>query len=115
MMERPMREDPGWRARDAKGLGEAIRAVLKRVDMGSRGWLDHVAREWEEIAGAAVAAHTRPGRIERDALVVFVDSSVWLDELSRHGRHALLQNILRRADTRAVKRLIFRLDPDPRR
>ena len=115
MMERPMREDPGWRARDAKALGDGIRSVLKRLDMGSRGWLEQVACDWAEIAGAEAAAHTRPGRLERDALVVFVDSSVWMDELSRRGRHALLQNILRRPDTRAVKRLIFRLDPDPRR
>ena len=115
MAERPMREDPGWRARDAKGLGDAIRAILKRVDLPSRGWLEQLTRDWAKIAGPEVATHTRPARMERDALVVFVDSSVWIDELSRRGRHILLQNILRQPNTRAVKRLMFRLEPDPRR
>ena len=115
MLERPMREDPGWRARDARGLGDAIRAVLKRANLGSREWLEQLTVDWDQIAGVAVAAHTRPGRMERDALVVFVDNSVWLSELSRRGSRALLQNILRRPDTQAVKRLIFRLDPEPRR
>lgn len=115
MAEKPMREDPGWRARDAKGLSDAIRTAFKRLNLDSREWFDQLAAEWTAIAGAGVAAHTRPGRMERDALVVFVDSSVWLNELSRRGSQALLQNILRQPGTKTVKRLIFRLDPDPRR
>ena len=115
MGERAMTEDPGWRAREAKGLGEAIRTVLRRMDLDSRGWQEHLTREWTNIAGATVAAHSRPGRMERDALVVFVDSSVWLEELARRGHRALLQSILRQPNTTAIKRLMFRLDPDPRR
>jgi hypothetical protein len=53
--------------------------------------------------------------MDRDALVVFVDNSVWLEELSRRGHRALLQSILRQPNTTAIKRLMFRLDPDPRR
>ncbi|HPM42053.1 MAG TPA: DUF721 domain-containing protein [bacterium] len=45
-----------------------------------KGW--RLMERWEEIAGQAVATHSRPARWQGKNLVVRVDSAPWMQELS---------------------------------
>ncbi len=45
-----------------------------------KGW--RLMERWEEIAGPAVAAHSRPARWQGKNLIVRVDSAPWMQELS---------------------------------
>lgn len=48
---------------------------------------------WAGAVGPDVAAHARPGRFEGGTLTVLVKGSVWLAELRREARAALLPRL----------------------
>jgi predicted nucleic acid-binding Zn ribbon protein len=80
--------------------------------------LDSMVAEWPALVGKAVAAHCRPGRLEKGELTVFVDSSVWLNELVRYSRQQLLSNLQAKFGRNEVRSVRVQLDPDgpaPRR
>jgi predicted nucleic acid-binding Zn ribbon protein len=99
--------------RDATPVGEIIPQLMKKLGVESEHWQEVLSGSWEKLAGKAVAKHTRPGRFEKGTLVVFVDSSVWLNELSRYGKDDLLANLQKTFGADRIKAVRFQLDPDP--
>jgi len=100
--------------RDPVRLGEVVSGVMKKLGLGNERWLVDLSGEWEEIAGQAVAKHTRPGRINGGRLVIFVDNSVWLSELNRGGVSKMLENLQNRFGADKIKSVRLELDPgDP--
>jgi len=93
-------------------LGSVIPGVMKRLGLEVDAWLQELGEEWGTLVGAGVARHARPGRVQKNNLVVFVDSSVWLNELARYGKDELLANLQKRFGRDKVRSLSFQLDPD---
>ncbi len=98
--------------RDPVRLNEALAGAMKTLGLESAHWLETLGNEWPRLVGAAVARHTRPGRLDRNRLIVFVDSSVWLNELSRYGRKEMLAALRQRFGDGKFADLAFQLDPD---
>jgi hypothetical protein len=104
--------------REAIPLAEGIAAVFAKIPVPRDGWVLEVQRDWPRIAGAAVAAHTRPAGVQGKELLVYVDSSVWLTELARFCPGELLARVRQHVGAAHVDTIRFRLDPDllpPRR
>jgi predicted nucleic acid-binding Zn ribbon protein len=101
----PPPENPG------ADLGSVVADVMKRIGLTADHWLNTLEEEWTDLVGATVAKHTRPGRFERKRLTVYVDSSVWLHELSRTGRHLMLANLEKRYGPGKITSVSFHLDP----
>jgi predicted nucleic acid-binding Zn ribbon protein len=99
-------------SREPLALADGIAKVLRACRPRGNALLETLAAEWIAIAGADLARHTRPAAMERDCLVVYVDSSVWLHELQRYGQKQLLENVRRREGGTAVRTLRLRLDPE---
>lgn len=93
-------------------MAHLVAGVMKRLGLADEHWLAEMADEWTGLVGDAVAAHARPGRVERGTLYVFVDSSVWLSELQRYGSTQLLQNLGQRFGRERVKAVRFVMDPE---
>ena len=96
----------------ARSIGEVIPAIMKRMGLEEQHWMTELSGEWDKIVGEDVARHTRPGKVQGDALVVFVDNSVWLNELSRYGKVPMLANLKKRFGSGKIDSLRFQLDPD---
>ena len=94
-------------------LSEVAEQLLKKWGLEGRVWEERLLRDWPEVVGAQVAAHSRPGRMDRGTLVIFVDGSVWLSELTRYIRGPLLANVQRHCGADKVRSLRLQLDPDP--
>ncbi len=86
--------------------------IIKKAGLEDRRWEHRLIEKWTELAGAEVARHTRPGKMEGATLVVFVTNSSWLFEMSRHGHRQLLKNIHRILGDEEIKKLRFQIDPD---
>jgi len=97
--------------REAVAVGDMVGSVMKRLGLAGREWEGILQREWPELVGDDVARHTRPGRIDRKRLVVYVDSSTWLHELKRYSRGRFLGNIQRRVGADRIASLDFQMDP----
>ena len=99
---------------DASPLGTFIPQLMKRLGLAEQHWVGRLEEAWPGLVGDAVAGHTRPGRLEHGVLVVFVDSSVWLSELSRYGRGEMLASVRRRFGSRKISNIRLQLDPGDR-
>jgi len=112
--ERAQLEDrrPPAPIRDPRAIAEVIPALMKRLGAEAPHWVRLLQDEWPGLVGAAVAAHTRPGRLDRESLIVFVDSSVWLYELERCGRQTMLSKLRERFPGLPARSITMQLDPD---
>jgi len=95
-----------------RAIGDIIPKLMKRLGLEDTHWLTLLAEEWQEMVGEAVARHTRPGRLENKDLVVFVDNSAWLSELSRYGRKEMLAKLQERFGSSKIASLRLQLDPE---
>jgi len=100
--------------REARSIGGIIPAVMKSLGLDQQRRLSELAGEWEQIVGADIARHTRPGRLEQGELLVFVDSSVWLSELARYGRKEMVEKLGNKYGRGKIRSITLRLDPDRR-
>lgn len=93
-------------------MAAGVENVLKRMGLAHAAWAAEIADAWPSIVGKQLARHTRPGTLQGSELTVYVDSSVWLNELQRYGLAALLGNVQEYAGVDKVRRVRLQLDPD---
>lgn len=86
--------------------------VLRGLRLEERNWQSEMLQEWTALAGKTVSRHARPGKVSGTCLTVFVDSPVWLAEITRNQRGPLLQALQRRFGASRVASLRFLADPD---
>jgi predicted nucleic acid-binding Zn ribbon protein len=111
--ERHRLADPAPPTRETEVLvGKVIPGLIKRMGIGDELWLRELEDRWPELVGPAVAVHTRPGRYEKGALIVFVDSSGWLNELKRYAQKEMLNRLQERFTTSKIRWLRLDLDPE---
>ncbi|MEI8352281.1 MAG: DUF721 domain-containing protein, partial [bacterium] len=79
--------------REPARVADVLPELLRKLGLEDRLWMQILLRDWPAIAGEAVARHARPGRMDQKTLIVFVDSGVWVNELKRYGKAALLKNV----------------------
>ena len=92
-------------------ISDIIPGIMKKLGLEQEQWTTVLDREWTELVGATVAAHTRPGRYQNRQLVVFVDSATWLNELKRYNQAEMLKKLQARFRADKIRRLS--LQPDP--
>lgn len=92
-------------------IGTALAALVRQLDSQKQSRTGRLEDDWERLAGRVVAAHTRPGPLVREELVVYVDSSAWLSQLHRTGRSTLLAALQKEFGPALIRRLRLQLDP----
>ena len=88
-----------------------IRDIFSRMNAGEQSVWRQVEQEWNNLAGTVIARHTSPVRLDHKMLVVAVDSAVWLNELIRFERAALLVRLQQRVGKDRIKTIHFQADP----
>jgi len=92
-------------------LRGAITRLFKNLDGQTGSILQKISAKWKNMAGENVAAHSRPGRLNENILYVYVDSSVWLAEITRFHSDDILRKIQRQIGPATVKRVRFQVNP----
>jgi len=85
--------------------------IFSRLNAGEQCVWRQVEQEWNNLVGAVIARHTSPVRLDHKMLVVAVDSAVWLNELIRFERAALLARLQQRVGKDRIKTIHFQADP----
>jgi len=95
---------------------DIVKDIFKSIDVRRQpALLDQIREAWHELAGPGAATHARPGYLDRQTLVIFVDSAVWLDELARYERAGIFVRLQQRFGAEAIKALRLQADPENRR
>lgn len=93
---------------------QVLPKLMKQVGLEQPLWERTLIHEWPDLVGEDVAAHTRPGRLERKTLYVYVKNSVWLYQLRGPNEKAMLERIQARLGRERITGLRLALDPgDP--
>jgi predicted nucleic acid-binding Zn ribbon protein len=107
-MTTPRRDGRGRTTGGPVRIGDMLGEVASHMGAGRADVVGAVFGRWDEIVGAAVAAHVRPVRVEGVTLVVSADHPAWATQL-RHLAPDILarlhevcgsQNALERLDVR---------------
>lgn len=93
-------------------IGRVIGPWLRSLRLDEQARLGKLLETWGAVMGKAVAAHTRPGRLNGRELVVYVDSSVWLSELRRYAQREMLANLRKVTGLETIQTVRLQLDPD---
>ena len=80
------------RREDPQPLGVAIEGLLDDQGWRTSAAVGSVFGRWEQIVGAALAAHTRPGGFADGELLVIADSTAWATQV-RLLRPQLIQRL----------------------
>ena len=97
------------------GMDQIVNSVLHRIGLRNESWLRQIESKWGAIVGSPVATHARPGRYDRGILVIFVDSSAWLSELSRFWQKRILENLQKEFPKQKINGVRFAMDPEGNR
>lgn len=93
-------------------IGEVVAGLVRQAGLEERMWEQALLVEWPQLVGEQVARRSRPGRMQRKVLTVFVSNSAWLGELSRYGQQQMLANIQKRFGAERITGIRLQLDPD---
>ena len=78
--------------RAAPPVGALVPGVLARLGLADGVTKWRAVVEWEAIAGAALARHAKPSRVDGDTLIVQAENSYVMFELS-HRKAELLERL----------------------
>ena len=92
-------------------MADVVPELVRKFGIADTYWEHTLEREWPTLVGEQVARHTRPGRMHRGILHVYVSSAPWLAELSRMGQKQILANVQKRFGASRITSV--RLEPDP--
>ena len=94
-----------------------LAGVAHRLGLESRLFEARLRRQWPDIVGEPIAAHTRPDQIRFKKLYVLVHNSVWLQQLT-FLKPVLLEKVNAMAGQPLVTDIVLRIgefttDPSP--
>jgi predicted nucleic acid-binding Zn ribbon protein len=92
-------------------LKQVLPDVVRELGIAEAVWQNEIVACWPELMGEQLAAKTRPGRVAHGTLVVFVEHSVWLNELSRYGKKQMLERLQARFGRQRIRSIRLQLDP----
>jgi predicted nucleic acid-binding Zn ribbon protein len=92
--------------------GDLVGKVLKDFGLRDSSTLSDIEKCWANLAGKANAEHSRPGKIERGVLTVYVNHHVWLNEMKQVASKSLLKKLQERFGKSKVRLLRFEMAPD---
>lgn len=96
-------------SRKAEKIGDVLGPLLKKLGLERKLREARIALKWKKIVGERVAAHSRPVAVRGRTLIVNVDSSVWLTELSRYFKEKILSKIHDEMGEKRIKDIRFRI------
>lgn len=100
--------DEPFATRTPPKLSEAIPDVLRIIGLDDRWRQNQVAEAWSEVVGAPIARHARPVAFRKQTLIVGVDHSAWLRELT-HLKPQILEKLRTRFGADAPRELLLRI------
>ncbi len=93
-------------------VSDVLPGVMRELGLEAKRWEQVIETEWSTLVGAQVARCARPGGVNRQTLSIYVNSSVWLHELSRFSQPRILAKLQERFGATRIKQVRLELDPD---
>jgi predicted nucleic acid-binding Zn ribbon protein len=97
-----MKTQPEQIARTVNKIMENINSTPKPIE-------NRVLELWPGVAGERIGRHTRPIAIKNGRLIIHVDGSSWLYELSQRHKKRLLKKLQKKLGAEKLVEIRFRI------
>jgi len=92
-----------------KPLGDIVKSVIGAWDKQSQGLTkDKIEKIWEDVAGKKFVTHSKPVSFKKAKLIINVDSSGWLYELTLR-RQEIIKKLKQRIKEKKLEEIQFRI------
>ena len=89
-------------------IDSIVKAIITKLDKGANPTSDEIENIWKEIAGEKAFRHTKPASLRKKRLVINVDGSSWLYELTLRKKE-LLAGLKKKMGSDKIEELQFRI------
>ena len=93
---------------EKKPLEDIVKNIISGMGGRTRLGEEEILKAWKEAAGVRASRHSRPKSFKGAILIVNVDSSGWLYELTV-GKKEILKRLGERLKGKAIKDIRFRI------
>ena len=92
-------------------VGDVLKSLLKKTDLGKKMDQARIWSEWADIAGPALAEHGRPHAVNDQTLIIEVDSTVWMNRYAYY-KWDILQRVNRLFGREIISDIYILLTPE---
>jgi predicted nucleic acid-binding Zn ribbon protein len=97
---------------DLPQVGDALDAIRRELGMGAPSEIDALLASWDDLVGAALAAHSRPQTVRGGVLVVVADGAAWAGQL-RYLDQVLVTRIAEEVPAVSVREVRVSVSREP--
>ena len=94
--------------RKTERIDSVIKSIIGKLDKEANPTSEDIEKIWRDIAGGKTSSHAKPVSLRKKRLVINVDGSSWLYELTLR-KNELLAKLKKRLGEDKVKELQFRI------
>jgi predicted nucleic acid-binding Zn ribbon protein len=95
--------------KEMESLGSILGPLLRSLGLEERVKIGRLFSCWPDIVGDTIANHAKPVEYSRGILIVCVDSSTWLAELSQYMKPEIVKKVRSRSGSLVIRDIKFRL------
>ncbi len=94
--------------RKAERIDSVVKSIIEKLDKQPNPTSDEMEKVWEGVVGKKASAHTKPASLRKKRLVINVDGSGWLYELTLR-KDELLAALKKKLGEDKIRELQFRI------
>ncbi|MGB9601754.1 MAG: DUF721 domain-containing protein [Limisphaerales bacterium] len=102
-------EEERARAQTEKQIGDLVKDVLNKIKFEERRSHAEIFNVWRTAIDPTIVAHTQPAGLKNGTLIVYVDNSVWLNEINSFRKHEILLKLQACFGKETIKNIRFTL------
>ncbi len=91
-----------------------MNGVLKKIGLQRRFQESQIKKDWEKWVGPTIAKHATPYRVINKKLVIYVDNSVWLADLTRFHQRTILNRLQKEVGSNLITEIFFKIGEAPK-
>lgn len=92
-----------------QSIGDILPSIIDKLGLAKKVKETQIVTDWSKIVGETIAKHCRPVKLDKGYLTINVDSSPWLNELSRYSKGMILKKVKERLGSKSVRDIRFRI------
>ncbi len=89
-------------------IGDVVKSILEQLDKKGRLGEEEIREAWKAAAGKEAADHSRPTALRRKSLLVQVDDSSWLYQITL-GKEKILEKLQEMLGKEAIETIQLRI------
>ncbi|MGC8744548.1 MAG: DUF721 domain-containing protein [Verrucomicrobiia bacterium] len=100
-------EEERAREKTEKQVADVVKNVFEKIKFEERRSQAEVINVWKNALDPLIVAHTQPVALKNGVLIVYVDNSVWLNEINSFWKQDILLKLQSAFGKTMIKNIYF--------